>query len=253
VAEDDHQNISGREPVHKVMARTHASQTPEFKAKISRARREHAKKHPYPPNGDKMCSTCRAVKYYDIENKYASEFTIIRRKRADGSVAKRPYYECKVCRADRMREKRQAMDPEERRAQARAYWQRYMANPENAEKVRAYNREQDTIRRRARGVPYKGPWKKYRDMGDIKVPREPFAIWLQEQVEDGRPLTSIAVAVGVDESRFRAIVRGYSMKNGKQYPIKNVSLILIDRTLLACGYGPDDLAELYPPGAESAE
>jgi len=217
--------------------------TPEFKAKISRSRREHTQRHPYPPQGDKMCATCRDVKHYDIEQKFLSDFTIINRRRADGSIVKRPYYECKTCRAERMREKRNAMDPEERRAKARAYWAKYISNPENREKMRAYSREYDTIQRRKNGVPYKGPWKKYRDQEDDRVPREPFANWVIEHC----PLTrsELAEALGIPDRSLRRIIDGREKTKGKWYEVKTVSVDLVDRALIATG-NTWHLRDLYP-------
>jgi hypothetical protein len=141
-----------------------------------------------------------------------------------------------------MRAKRAAMDPDERRAKARAYYAEYSSKPENREKLRTYSREYDTIQRRKNGVPYKGPWRKYREP-DERVPREPFVDWLVNH----QPLSTMqmADALGINDRQLRKIIQGREMKKGKWYPIETVSLDLVDRALIATG-NTWHIRDLYP-------
>lgn len=134
--------------------------------------------------GRKQCSRCHKWKSYDLENPDLSEFPRQRKRRKDGSVYQYPKSECRECdrkrkKADRERLKQE--DPEEYKRRQKRYQEAYLKNKGRAH-VRRLHREWSADRRRAEGVPERGPWKKYRTgLGPRhRVPVQPFLEWLSE-------------------------------------------------------------------------
>ena len=72
------------------------------------------------------------------------------------------------------------------------------------------------MRRRLAGQRVIGPQRRFRDETDERVPRGPFAEWLEHICPVTIP--QLAELVGVNDRVLRTIARGTTMKNGKNYP-----------------------------------
>lgn len=207
------------------------------RAQIERHRRNRGNEIAQPDR--KRCTKCKRMKIVP------DDYQMRKRTLKSGEVRLYPAGECRECSRKRSAEWREkyvlSLPPEQRRKVYRK-WSR----SRNQAKRRRYQRDYQALQRRQQGIPVRGSWKKYRNQSGPTVPRDPFVEWLLNSDEVKRiGFKELARRVGSNESRFRVIARGHYKKNGAVYSVKNVSLELIDRCLMATG-SKTMIHDLYP-------
>ena len=216
--------------------------TKREKAAISKAKIESFKKrkaqHPDVLPDHHKCTRCGEIK------RVPEEFSLRKVKLKSGLVHIYPSPECRACALERSREYRKRFTKEEWRAKEKKW-----NLTRDQEKRREYQREYDTIRRRKAGAKVRGPWKKYRETTPTLVDIKPFRKWLKEKAKYYGGPGPLAKKCGVEQRYIRIIISGYTWKDKKKYPIKQVSLSYVDLCLL--NEGSTRSHELYPVKKES--
>jgi predicted XRE-type DNA-binding protein len=136
----------------------------------------------------KLCSKCKKVKL-------VTEFN----KRKDSRD--KLNYRCRSCDCIVSKEFRDK-NPDRQKI----YEQKWKKN--NKEKIRKYQREWQSSKRRAEGIPARGGWLKYRDkQQDNALSPKPIVNFINQYIEDNSiTLNSFAVKVKIDHKRISDIM-----------------------------------------------
>lgn len=198
--------------------------------KVSKARREHYKRHPVPIPDEKRCTRCNVLKD-------KSEFYIYTKKLEHGE---RQYLasNCKEC----CRERVAAIKKTKQREYGRRTREKMKKDPERMERRRRQQREYANARARRMGIAPGPGWKKYRitEKKGAKLPREPFAGWLSEMLKT-HTYRELSQKIEVPERTISRVIAG----NSEGKPVRSVSEELVDRALTNAGQ-PDQMVVLYP-------
>jgi hypothetical protein len=187
--------------------------------------------YPHPSEGTKRCNRCKAWKPWSVDGH--SEFQIRKRKNKNGTVVRSPAPECRAC----SNERTAAWRERERESGRLSERQRKWNESRDLDARRTYQREWQALDRRRKGAALRGPWKRYRDDPDTRVPVGPFREWVSAYLyASGYTRRELARRADLpDEDMLTAALHR-----------ETIQLELVDRVLIAAGY-EGKLRELYPP------
>lgn len=203
--------------------------TEESKRKMRESKRRKveadSQKFPHTIPDRKPCTKCG-------KTKPASEFSRKKAKlKTTGEVREYLPPECNECVAKRTKAWRERKRAEGTLKEYLDRWNKDLT-PEQREARREYHREYQTIRRREKGIPVRGSYRKYRDSGGGKrVPREPIINFVLEQMEIKHwNRAELARRSGIDPSRLDRILDG---KDSDGTKFTQITLGTVDKLLLA--------------------
>jgi hypothetical protein len=81
--------------------------------------------------------------------------------------------------------------------------------------------------------------------GRVMLNVEPLADHIRRIMDNGRTLADIAMMIGIDEGKVRAVLKGAQRSRGKTIPQKTIPLDFADEILVALG-GAFSVYECYP-------
>lgn len=184
------------------------------------------------PIDQKPCSKCGEWK------RIPEDYSMAKRKLADGSIRIYPPGECKDCTRKRADTWKTNFIAENGIEAWNAQWKKWNANRDAAAK-RRYDRDYQRMMRAEAGIPTRGPWRKYRGEAPgapeagPKVDTTPFREWW-----DSLPPETKERAYAVDENIYRRIYRIFHEQ-------RQVELAALDGIATLAGY-PGVAHSLYP-------
>ncbi len=194
---------------------------------------EREKEHEYHYPKSKRCSQCR-------KRKSSDQFLKKKTKLKSGLTRYYLASECKKCSAKRGKRWR---DSHKAKGTSSDLYRRYEKNrsPKSKKYQRQLNRENDAIRRRDKGM--KSRAKPEPENAGKRLPREPFIVWLKEELEKrGISEGELATMSGIDDSRIHKIIEGRELGSSAY---TRISLSTVDKILVGLDR-EEMLTILYP-------